>query len=417
MTFVVRTLSRIQRLAFFGLLVFAPLASGATSRWAFCISVWLGTLAISAMLMKRLWQHQSLLPRTPLSFPLAVLLLLAFASLFTSIYPAASGWALVRLALYASTFYLTLDIMASRKETEQLLLLIFCLGAFLASFGFVKYAGGPVPSFWVNSGTGIESQLTATFYNHNHLAGYLEIVFSLGLGLLLLDRPIFHPLLWSFLLLLILSALFFSMSRGGWIAVLVASGLMLTIAALKRGLRPQKAAVIVSAFVLIAGFSFLGSNAMIDRLESLKNLDEPNIAAIRIPVWAGCLRLIGAHPWLGTGLGTFPWSFPAVRPAGLGWRFREAHNDYLQIVTELGLPVLLPLLWGLCLLFRSAFQNLHEDQSGKFRIGVTLGALGGIAAILVHSLFDFNIQITSNGVLFSVLVGMIPGQRSHPGIP
>jgi O-antigen ligase len=351
-----------------------------------------------------------------LACPLALLVLLALASLSTSIYQAATVWAVTRLILYLSAFYLALDMMASRKQAEHLILLILCMGAFLAFLGFVKYAGAPYPSFWATSGSNPERELTATFLNHNHLAGYLEMVFPLGLGLLLMDRPILHPLLWSFLLILILAALFFSMSRGGWIAVLIASGLMLAAFAVEKGLRRQKVAVVIAAFLLVAGISFLGSDVLIERLQSLQNPDEPNLAAIRLPVWAACVQLIRQHPWLGTGLGTFPWSFTAVRPPGLGWRFREAHNDYLQIATELGLPVLIPVVWGLYLVFKIGFQALQQ-RAGQFRAGVTLGALGGITAILVHSLIDFNIQITSNGILFSVLVGMIAAQGSHCADP
>ncbi|HQN20639.1 MAG TPA: hypothetical protein PKV86_15920, partial [Syntrophobacteraceae bacterium] len=40
-------------------------------------------------------------------------------------------------------------------------------------------------------------------------------------------------------------------------------------------------------------------------------------------------------------------------------------------------------------------------------MGLTLGAFGGVVALLVHSVSDFNIQITSNGILFSLLIGLI----------
>lgn len=416
MALAIRILKITEGISFLGLLVFTPLAFGATSRWAFYISLWMGLLAFSAMLLRRLWLNQSPLPWTSLQFPIALLLVLGLVSLLISMYHAATAWALTRLLLYVGVFYLALDMMTSRKQTERLILLIFCLGAFLAFCGFVKYAGAPFPSFWITSGNSLEKDLTATFLNHNHFAGYLEMVFPLGLGLLLYDRPLLHPLLWSFLLILILAAILFSMSRGGWLATLVASSLMLAVFALKKELRFQKNFLMVSTFLIIVSVSFLGSNVMIERLQSLQNPDEPNLVAIRIPVWSACVQLIRQHPWMGTGLGTFPWSFPAVRPPGLGWRFREAHNDYLQIVTELGLPAVIPIFWGLYLVFKFMFQSLRQNV-GQFRAGVNLGALGGITAILVHSLTDFNLQITSNGILFSVLVGAIAAEgKRHSGL-
>jgi hypothetical protein len=79
----------------------------------------------------------------------------------------------------------------------------------------------------------------------------------------------------------------------------------------------------------------------------------------------------------------------------------------------MGLPVLVPIIWGLFGVFRTGLRTFRETES-RFRAGVTLGALGGIVAILIHSIWDFNIQITANGILFSVLVGLVVGSSS-PG--
>ena len=414
---LINYVSAIQEIAFLSLLVFTPLASGATSRWAFCISLWLALAATTAMVVKRLWQDQSLLPRTALEAPLALLLLLALISLFISVYRAATDWAVLRLLLYVSVFYLTLDLTASRRQTQRLILTILSMGTLIALLGFVKYGGGPFPSFWVYSMTGAEGELTSTFMNHNHLAGYLEMVFALGLGMLL-QRPILHPLALASLLILILTALFLSMSRGGWIATFTGSGFMLLVFALIEKPNKWKIGVTVFSFLLVASLSFLGSNAMIERLESLRDPGgETTLSFIRFPVWSGCLQLIRENPWWGTGLGTFPWSFTPFRPVGLGWRFREAHNDYLQILTEMGLTILIPLIWGGFTLFRTAISKLRKLE-GHFTAGITLGALGGIVALLMHSIVDFNLQITSNGILFCLLVGLImSGADPRPSTP
>ena len=132
-------------------------------------------------------------------------------------------------------------------------------------------------------------------------------------------------------------------------------------------------------------------------------------------VWEGSLQLIRESPLQGTGLGTFPWSFTPVQPAGLDNLWLETHNDYIQIVTEIGLLGLIPIMWGLILLFRTGLRTYFGTES-RFRAGVTLGALTGIVAILINSLVGFNIQITSNGILFSVLIGLVMGSATSKTI-
>jgi O-antigen ligase len=98
-----------------------------------------------------------------------------------------------------------------------------------------------------------------------------------------------------------------------------------------------------------------------------------------------------------------------VRPVGLQYRYQEAHNDYIQLATEIGVITLLPIIWGIYLVFKMGIQRFRETNS-RFRAGVTLGALCGVTAMLIHSLVDFNLQITANGILFSVLIGLVVGQ-------
>jgi O-antigen ligase len=406
--FSTRTAGLIQRAAFTVLLIFTPLAHGATTRWAFCISLWLALLAFTAMILKRAWRGDRFIPRSPLDFPLVLFLVLAGGSWLVSIYEEATFWALLRLLLYIIVFYLAVEASASRTQTKRLLITLLGMGTLISIIGFIKYVDGPIPSFWVHSSSGAGGQLTSTFVNPNHLAGYLEMVFALGLGFVLC-RPRITTLIWSFCLFLILVALLFSMSRGGWIATFGSLLFMGILFFRKKGVSKLKIRLATVALILIVGLSFLGSNLMFERLQSLGNEKTRNLENSRVIVWKSSAQLIGKDLWYGTGLGTFPWSFATVRPAGVTMRWREAHNDYVQIVTEMGLPVLIPVMLGLFLVFRFGLQTFRETQS-RLRAGVTLGALGGIVAILIHSLSDFNIQITSNGILFSVLIGLVVSQ-------
>jgi O-antigen ligase len=79
-----------------------------------------------------------------------------------------------------------------------------------------------------------------------------------------------------------------------------------------------------------------------------------------------------------------------------------AHNDYLQLLVEMGALGLVTALWFLLTLFRSALRKLKSWPSDT-NSAVTLAAMLGVMGILVHSFMDFNLQIPGNAALFYVL--------------
>ncbi|PIU32431.1 MAG: hypothetical protein COT06_02810 [Syntrophobacteraceae bacterium CG07_land_8_20_14_0_80_61_8] len=411
---VTRSAGVVQAASLLLLLFASPLARASTPRWAFCGALWLGLLAFSALVIKRLWAGQRLLPRSPLGPPLVVFIVLALISSVFSIYRTATVWAFLRVLLYLAVFHVALDLAGSRRGARLLIGTVIGAGVCVAFIGFVKYHGGEAVAF------------NSTFVNYDHLAGYMEMVLCLGLGVFF-HKPGALRFLWPLLLGLILVALLLSLSRGGWVGGVAALDFMWVLFLIRR--RTSSAGIWLSAaaLVLVAGLTILASNPMIERLQSMRNPDDPSLGG-RLVIWQASTRLIAEHPLHGSGLGAFPWAFPTVRPAGLGNRVREAHNDYVQIVTELGLPVLIPLLWGIWLVFRRGI-SIFLRTAGRFRAGIAIGSLGGIVSVLVHGLVDFNLQITANGILFSTLValavgpepwlasGARPNRRSRPGPP
>jgi hypothetical protein len=55
------------------------------------------------------------------------------------------------------------------------------------------------------------------------------------------------------------------------------------------------------------------------------------------------------------------------------------------------------------------FQNGFEKLKSPSRLvrGITLGAMTGVTAILVHSISDFNLHIPANAILFTMLAAII----------
>jgi O-antigen ligase len=106
-------------------------------------------------------------------------------------------------------------------------------------------------------------------------------------------------------------------------------------------------------------------------------------------------------PLLGWGLRNFPVVYPQFRSFYTNFFVNEAHNDYLQLLAEMGLLGFGVMVWFLTVLYRTALGkigNWTSDVTGALTLACMLGSTG----ILVHSFFDFNLQIPANAALFYV---------------
>ncbi len=93
-------------------------------------------------------------------------------------------------------------------------------------------------------------------------------------------------------------------------------------------------------------------------------------------------------------------------------RVDYAHNDYLQLAAELGLPAAL-LFWALIFVLAARTLRACWIPGNHTRQAIALGATGALAALLLHSLTDFNLYIPANGLVFSVVLGLGSARRNN----
>jgi O-antigen ligase len=100
-------------------------------------------------------------------------------------------------------------------------------------------------------------------------------------------------------------------------------------------------------------------------------------------------------------LGSFPVVYPRFRSFYTNFFVNEAHNDWLQLLSEMGLLGFGTAVWFLIVVYRTALKKIG-NWSSSVTGAVTLAATLGLTGILVHSFFDFNLQIPANAALFYV---------------
>jgi tetratricopeptide (TPR) repeat protein len=125
----------------------------------------------------------------------------------------------------------------------------------------------------------------------------------------------------------------------------------------------------------------------------------------RLIIWESSWNLLQATPWQGIGLGLYYLAYPPYRnPADSSGGF-FAHNDYLQIWIETGLPGLALLLVVLVAAFMLFVRALRKTglRSGA-HIEMT-GLFCGLLAVAGHSVVDFNLYILSIMMISGLSMG------------
>jgi O-antigen ligase len=113
------------------------------------------------------------------------------------------------------------------------------------------------------------------------------------------------------------------------------------------------------------------------------------------------LDVIKAHPLLGSGLGSFSVIYTRYDTRNGILRLEQAHNDYLQTLSDAGILGAVLGIAFIIILFRRGFAR--RETHDKFRRSVTTGALAGCFAVLIHSFFDFTLHTTANALLFLII--------------
>jgi O-antigen ligase len=334
------------------------------------------------------------------------------------------------LALITSiiAFYVALEVARERESGKRLAFCLVAIGLFEAVFGLAQYLTGWQQiwnfrrRFYIGSATG-------TYVNHNHFAGLLEMIFPLALGLAFyhaqkarhhsrhssmrgfldqLGRP---EMLKSLLLLLVATTLFlatvFSLSRMGMISMFASIGVMGAVQCSGKS-RSLLAAVLTLVLLAsgVAASMWVGVAPVVEHFGQLPRNEAPaHSSEGRVALWGDTLKLIGEHPWTGVGLGCFEVAFTAVQSIQLTYVADHAHNDYLELAAELGLPAAV-LLFSLLLWLAGRILRASRRAQSSLRRALALGSLGGIGALLVHSVADFNLYIPANALVFAVLLGM-----------
>ena len=389
----------------FGLLLFGPLAFGAVEPWSIFVLEAGAALLLVRWAIRQAASGELSVSANPLFAPMLVFAFCIGLQLVTgrTAYRYETFSSALLYCAYGILCFLVVQVLRRTAQIQALVATFSVYGFLLAAFALVQGLSSTTRLYWLRTPR-FGGWIYGPYVNHNHYAGLMEmlvpipLVFSLTRG-----ARGSRKTMAGIAAALMAGTIFLSGSRGGMVAFLVQAG-VLALAVL-RGQRSRTVTRALLPFLLIGVglVLWLGGNELAQRLETIHTETQAELSGgLRLEIDRDALRMFARKPILGWGMGVFPDVYPQFRSFHTNFFINEAHNDYLQLLVEMGGMGFATMLWFLWLLFRNAGRKLQhwpEDTNGA----VGLAAMLGVTGILVHSLVDFNLQIPANAALFYVL--------------
>lgn len=389
--------------------------------------------AIALLLVAALWLaplvaiRSPLIPPTPFNLALTLLSLMILTGLLVSAdsdltLPKVSG-----LVLGLSVWRFMVLALRDRRDLGWAALLYLGAGAGFVLLGFlsadwllkgtsqVGFLNGLLPAA---GGSGLLG-LGSTGIHPNQIAGTITLLLPLSLALLV-DAPLTavsqSRLLRAALVVnsIALSiALLLTQSRSGWLGAAGGAALLLLLWSLLWPPSPARRwlriALATGGLVALLLFALAGPGTLLRYW-----LDPPLDTAVgslatlnfRRELWPWALTAVGDFPLTGTGLGTFRGVATRLYPADIppGFDFAHAHNIFLQVALDTGIPGLIAYLALLLLSTAVAWQVARQDRHLR---PLSLGLLAGLAALHLYGLADALALGAKPAVLLWAVLGFL----------
>ena len=325
---------------------------------------------------------------------------LAITSTFFSIYKHDSFYELLKLFCYAGLYYLIVNEF-DRDMVRRLLYIVIMTGAVLSAYGILQYLNLCDHSWWDPEGF-----MAATFVNHNHFSGYLELAIPAAVIFVLKKHALAFRLLIVSALMIMVAAFVLAQSRGAWIGLSVSLLAMVFIVLRKRNNSMRSVIFLTLLAAAVISLAYFGKDIISERIgpSAASSGAEDASFTTRLKIWQGSIDMIRHNFIFGTGIGTFAWGFPKYRPEGLNVMANFAHNDYLQIACETGILGLVIALWLFVVVIKT---GLSKGNLRSYRLGCSIGVL----SLSLHALSDFNFHIPANMLLFTIYLAIIMEER------
>jgi O-antigen ligase len=207
---------------------------------------------------------------------------------------------------------------------------------------------------------------------------------------------------------MMLAALLVSLSRSGLVGGVVALAVVVGLSRRRTERRGRTWLVAGLAAVVAGAIAYVDVGAIATRVGRAMARGVEGRAAIWRDTWS-----MATDFWFsGVGVGAYERGMLVYQQGSPEFYYNHAHDEYLQLASEGGLLLAVPLAIVLAAAIAQLAARLAHDRTPRF--WTRAGAVAAMAGLAVQSVWDTALRMPANAVLFAVLAAVALHAPSDP---
>jgi O-antigen ligase len=325
------------------------------------------------------------------------------------------------------TYLIAALIVTSPKERKLLFYFLIFLALLQLIPAVIQFSEGNhwMPLSWAQR-RDANWRASGFFISPNNFAGYMEVVALMATSFVVWGRAGWGSrTIMGYTAIASLGGVAISGSRGGYLSIAMGFGVLTLLSLFAWGRMNNKnsklAIAAVSGFLIliVTGIWWaMQSSAVSERVGQIN--DPQNM---RLLLWKAALQQFSLSPLWGTGGFSYLYFGRLFRDPSVQNDPIHIHNDYLQLLADYGLVGMVLFILFLFLHLKSGILS-YRQLVGKFsqsdqaqssdRLPLVIGSISAVAAYMVHSVVDFNMQLPLNALMMALIFGILANPGGRP---
>lgn len=355
-------------------------------------------LLVMIFIFHHFFKSRDNLEGNKVEIPMVIYGILIIIGTFTSINPSGSFRDFTIHMVSLSLVVVMVNSVKTIKELNRLITVLVFSATIVALIGLYQYVVGvEIDAAWIDvaNNPDIKARVFSVFGNPNVLAEYLIMMIPLSISLMWHSKKLYKKVLFLGTSLVLILAIVLTMSRGGWLGFAF-SALVFILLVDKRFL--------LSIIPITLAGVYLLPQTYLNRILSIGNFNDSS-NAYRLKMWEITMEIIGDYPLAGVGFGHLPFkqtfeTYIRTMPT------YHAHNTFLEIAAELGIPGLIAFVILIFVVFKYSIKELIKKEHTYISI-ISAGVLSGLAGVLAHGAVENVLYLTRIIFSFWMLIGLL----------